>query len=139
MQLNIPQYCYFSPQMQKNNLETPDSSEQTPSFGKDETPSDWEFSGVTLFRALGYVVGLLSFMVGTAIFMLGFSLANATLVKVASFLYSLAIVSLAGRWLIERLKPKNEIQALWVGAAMLCGGGLVFGGLTLLISVAGLL
>ena len=105
----------------------------------DETPSDWEFNGVTLFRALGYVVGLLSFMVGTAIFMLGFSLANETLVRVASFLYSLAIVSLAGRLVIERLKPKNEIQAVWVGVAMLCGGGLVYGGLTVLISVAGLL
>jgi hypothetical protein len=125
--------------MQKNNLETPDSSTQTPGIGMDETPSDWEFNGVTLFRALGYVVGLLSFMVGTAIFMLGFSLANETLVRVASFLYSLAIVSLAGRLVIERLKPKNEIQAVWVGVAMLCGGGLVYGGLTVLISVAGLL
>jgi hypothetical protein len=125
--------------MQKNNLETPDSSAQTPGIGMDETPSDWEFNGVTLFRALGYVVGLLSFMVGTAIFMLGFSLANETLVRVASFLYSLAIVSLAGRLVIERLKPKNEIQAVWVGVAMLCGGGLVYGGLTVLISVAGLL
>ena len=112
--------------MQKNNPENTDSPQSMTRVGTNETSSDWEFSGVTLFRALGYVVGLLTFMVGTAMFMLGFSLASETLVHVASCLYSVAVVSLAGRILIDRLKPKNELQALWVGLAMLCLGTVIY-------------
>ncbi len=122
--------------MQKNNFEMTDSGQETPSVGMEETSSDWEFSGITFFRALGYVVGLLSFMVGTALFMLGFSLLNETLVQVASFLYSLAIMSLLGRIVIQRYKPRNELQAIWVAMAMLGGGALIYAGLTLIISVA---
>ena len=119
--------------MQKNNLESSDSADQKSTVGMNETSSDWEFSGVTLFRALGYVVGLLSFMVGTAIFMLGFSLASTVLVQTASVLYSLAIASLLGRVVIERVNPKNEMQAAGVAVMMFVLAGSVYAALTFLI------
>lgn len=119
--------------MQKNNLENPDSSSSKSPVGVNETSSDWEFSGITVFRALGYVVGLLSFMVGTAIFMLGFSLSSASLVDVASILYSLAVVSICGRIVLERVKPKNEMQALVTGFAMLCAGAVIYAIICLII------
>jgi uncharacterized membrane protein YiaA len=121
--------------MQKSNFQTSDSDHQTRPVGMEETSSDWEFSGITFFRALGYVVGLLSFMVGTAIFMLGFSLGNATLVEVACFLYSFAMISFAGRIVIRRLKPKNEIQALGVALSMIASGGIIYAGLSLLVTI----
>lgn len=135
MQLFNPQYSYFSPQMQKSNFQTTDSDPETRRVGMEETTSDWEFSGITFFRALGYVVGLLSFMVGTAIFMLGFSLGNVSLVQVACFLYSLAIISLAGRIVIQRLKPRNEIQACGVALTMIACGGTIYAGLSLLVTI----
>ena len=116
-----------------------DSGQETPQVGMDETSSDWEFSGITFFRALGYVVGLLSFMVGTALFLLGFSLANETLVQVATILYSLAVMSLVGRIVIQRYKPRNELQAVWVAMAMLGAGCMIYAGLALIISVAHLI
>jgi len=119
--------------MQKNNLESSDSADQKSTVGMNETSSDWEFIGVTLFRALGYVVGLLSFMVGTAIFMLGFSLASTVLVQTASVLYSLAIASLLGRVVIERVSPKNEMQAAGVAVMMFVLAGSVYAALTFLI------
>jgi len=125
--------------MQKNNPENTDSPQSIIRVGANETSSDWEFSGITLFRALGYVVGLLTFMVGTAMFMLGFSLSSETLVQVATCLYSVAVVSLAGRVLIDRLKPKNEIQALWVGLTMLCLGTVTYYLISFLIFAARIL
>lgn len=121
--------------MQKSNFQTTDSASETRPVGMEETSSDWEFSGITFFRALGYVVGLLSFMVGTAMFMLGFSIGNATLVQVACFLYSLAIISLAGRIVIQRLKPGNEIQACGVALAMIACGSVIYAGLSLLATI----
>jgi hypothetical protein len=119
--------------MQKNNLESSDSADQKSTVGMNETSSDWEFSGVTLFRALGYVVGLLSFMIGTAIFMLGFSLSSTVLVQTASVLYSLAIASLLGRVVIERVNPRNEMQAAGVAVMMFVLAGCVYAALTFLI------
>ena len=139
MQRLNPQYCYFSLQMQKNNSQTTESVRLSSPAGKEETSSDWEFSGLTFFRAIGYVVGLLSFMVGTALFMLGFSLTNVTLVQVASVLYSLAVIALAGRIVINRLKPKNETQAAFLAVVMLCSGGIIYSGLMLLFSIAHLI
>ncbi len=139
MQRFNPQYPHFSPQMQKNNSQTSDSPSKTTPVGMEETSSDWEFDGLTLFRALGYVVGLLSFIVGTALFMLGFSLANLTLIQVASGLYSLAAISLLGRIVVFRLKPKNESQAALLAVVMLCSGGIIYTGLMLLFSIAHLI
>lgn len=125
--------------MQKNNFDIADSVPEGPSVCIDETSSDWEFSGITFFRALGYVVGLLSFMVGTALFMLGFSISNLTCVQFASGLYSLSIIALTGRIVIQKFRPRNEIQALVVGLTMLCVGGLIYACLFILITVTNLI
>lgn len=124
--------------MQKNNLEPQDSRPQTPSIGVEETSSDWEFDGITIFRAMGYIVGLLAFMVGTAIFMLGLSLGVGSLTQAGSILYGLAVAALSGRILIDRLKPANEIQALLVGCASLFTGGLVYAGLRAILWAVGM-
>lgn len=123
--------------MKKNNLEPDDSSQEVSVVGMKETSSDWELSGITIFRALGYVVGLLSLIVGTALLMLGFTLANTTLIHVATGLYSLAVAALVGRIVIERFKPQNEIQAALVGLAMMGVGGLVYGLIFLILVMAG--
>jgi hypothetical protein len=99
--------------MQKNNLEPQDSRPQTPSIGVDETSSDWEFDGMTIFRAMGYIVGLLAFMVGTAIFMLGLSLAVGSLTQAGSILYGLAVAALSGRILIDRSNPPMKCKPCW--------------------------
>lgn len=93
---------------------------------------------MTIFRAMGYVVGLLSFMVGTAIFMLGFSLLNGSLTQAGSILYGIAVAALSGRILIDRLKPKNEKQAIWIGLSSMVVGGLIYSGLRLMIWSMGL-
>jgi hypothetical protein len=124
--------------MQKNNSERQDSKNQPTVVGVDETSSDWEFDGVTTFRAMGYVVGLLSFMVGTAIFMLGFSLKNGSLTQAGAILYGIAVAALSGRVLIDRLKPRNEKQAAWIGVSSLVVGGCIYSGLRLLIWSMGL-
>jgi hypothetical protein len=96
----------------------------------------WDIKGVTLFRALGYVVGLPSFMVGTALFMLGFSLTDNTLLNIACILYSLAFIAIVGRPVLLRLNPKNEKQALKIAALSLLSGlffyGLLLGILTMI-------
>jgi hypothetical protein len=75
---------------------------------------------VIFFSALGYVVGLPSFIVGTAVFMLGFALRDADILNVACLLYSLALVSIGGRPMLLRLNPQNEIQALKIAALSRC-------------------
>lgn len=49
----------------------------------DRGAESWDVDGRSLFRALGYVVALPSFIVGTALLMLGFSLLNATVLNAA--------------------------------------------------------
>lgn len=104
----------------------PDLSEsrQQPRQSFDQNTSD--FDGVMVFRALGYVVGLLSFMVGTAIAMLAYSLQNPSLGSTACVLYSLAIVSLAGRPVLRKMNPSTEWQALAIILGVLAVGSLLF-------------
>jgi hypothetical protein len=75
-----------------------------------------DFDGIMLFLALGFIVGLPCFIVGTALFMLGFSTANSDLVSVASLLYGVAIAAIGGRGILRRYPPKTEGQALMLGA-----------------------
>jgi hypothetical protein len=77
-----------------------------------EASNTWDLKGVTLFRALGYVVGLPSFIVGTAVFMLGFALMDADILNIACILYSLALIAIGGRPVLLWLNPQNERQAL---------------------------
>ena len=81
--------------------------------------SDLDFDGIVLFRALGYIVGLPCFIVGTALFMLGFSTTDGALVGVASLLYSVALTAIGGRKVLARFEPTTEWQALVVGASSL--------------------
>ena len=81
--------------------------------------SNVDFDGIVLFLALGFIVGLPCFIVGTALFMLGFSTANSDLVSVASLLYGVAIAAIGGRGVLRRYPPKTEGQALMLGAGVL--------------------
>ncbi len=72
----------------------------------------WDLAGITLFRTLGYVVGLPSFIVGTALFMLGFALTDTDILHAACILYSLALIAIGGRPILLRVKPQNETDGL---------------------------
>jgi hypothetical protein len=85
-----------------------------------------DLPATTLFRALGYVVGLPSFIVGTAIFMLSFAVKDIALINVGCVLYSLAFVSIGGRPVLLRLNPKNEIQAIKIAALSVISGLLFY-------------
>lgn len=74
----------------------------------------WEVDGINIFCTIGFAVGLTSFMVGTAIFMIGMSMANESFLTAGSVLYSLAFVSIGGRIALRKLNPTNELQALAV-------------------------
>ena len=87
----------------------------------------WNIKAVTLFRALGYVIGLPSFMVGTALFMLGFSVTDSFILNIACVLYSLAFIAIVGRPVLLRLNPQNEKQALKIVALSLTSGLLCYG------------
>jgi hypothetical protein len=88
------------------------TTDPTTERSTDARSQTWDLAGVTLFRTLGYVVGLPSFIVGTALFMLGFALTDTDILHAACILYSLALVAIGGRPALLRLKPQNEIEAL---------------------------
>jgi len=83
------------------------------------TPSNVDFDGTVFFLALGFMVGLPCFIVGTALFMLGFSTENADLVSIASLLYGIALSALGGRVILRKYPPQTERQALLLGAGAL--------------------
>lgn len=111
-----------------------DNSDKPPTNADSNT---WDLAGVMLFRALGYVVGLPSFIVGTAIFMLGFAVIDTDILNIACMLYSLALVSIGGRPVLLRLNPKNEIQALKVACLSILAGALFYGLLLVLLTAIG--
>jgi hypothetical protein len=90
-------------------------------------PSNVDFDGIVLFLALGFIVGLPSFIVGTALFMLGFSTQNSVLVSAASLLYGIALAAIGGRVVLRKYPPSTEGQALLVGAGALAVIASVFG------------
>ena len=104
----------------------------------EEASKTWDLAGVTLFRVLGYVVGLPSFIVGTAVFMLGFALRDADILNVACLLYSLALVSIGGRPMLLRLNPQNEIQALKIAALSIVAGVICYGVLLAILTAIGI-
>jgi hypothetical protein len=104
----------------------------------EEASKTWDLAGVTLFRTLGYVVGLPSFIVGTAVFMLGFALMDADILNVACILYSLALVSIGGRPVLLRLNPQNEIQALKIAALSIVAGAICYGVLLAILTMLGI-
>jgi hypothetical protein len=103
----------------------------------EEGSKTWDLAGVTLFRVLGYVVGLPSFIVGTAVFMLGFALRDADILNVACLLYSLALIAIGGRPVLLRLNPQNEMQALKIAILSILTGALFYGMLLALLTAIG--
>ncbi len=88
------------------------------------TSSNVDFDGIVLFLALGFIVGLPCFIVGTALFMLGFSTANADLVSLASLLYGVSLSALGGRVVLRKYPPKTERRALlFVAGALIVTAG----------------
>ena len=103
----------------------------------EEASKTWNLEGVTLFRTLGYVVGLPSFIVGTAVFMLGFALTDADIINVACILYSLALISIGGRPVLLWLNPQNEMQAFKIAIVSILAGALFYGLLLALLTALG--
>ena len=65
---------------------------------------EWEIDGAAMYRAASFAVALPSFMIGTAMFMLGFSLSNATILHIACILYSVSFAGFTSRVIVGR-KP----------------------------------
>ena len=104
----------------------------------DAKSQTWDLAGVTLFRALGYVVGLPSFIVGTALFMLGFALTDTDILHAACVLYSLAFIAIVGRPVLLRLNPQNEIQAFNIAVAAVVVGGISYAILLAILTASGI-
>jgi len=67
------------------------------------SPDDaWEIDGAAMYRAVSFAIALPAFMVGTALFMLGFSLTNSTVLHIACVLYSLAFAGFTSRIIVGR-------------------------------------
>jgi len=108
-----------------------------------DTPSSIEEIGLLrMSRAVAFVVGLPSFMVGTAVFMLGFSLGRPGILAAAATLHGVAFAALAW-WVASRLVPLPRVgRALGLAACALLGGAawralLIMGALHLLGTPAG--
>ena len=86
----------------------------------------WDIDGIAVFKALGYIVGLPAFMVGTALFMLGFSVLNPTVLNAACWLYSVAATAMGGRFVLIRVNPRHERQAFLLALGSLATMGLIY-------------
>ncbi len=66
-----------------------------------------EVSLLTFSRAVAFIVGLLSLILGTATFMLGFSLDRSDILHIGMVLYTLAALGV-GWWFVSRrwVKPQ---------------------------------
>lgn len=73
-----------------------------------------EVGCVQISRALAFAVGLPAFIVGTAIFMLGFSLARPAILELAATLHGVAVLALLWWLLSRRFKVASPRQALFV-------------------------
>ncbi|GAA4330221.1 hypothetical protein GCM10023144_17700 [Pigmentiphaga soli] len=88
----------------------------------DRSTDQWAVGPLTISRAVGYVVGLPSFILGTATFMLGFALARGAILNIACLLYATALTGIgwrvaAGRWRPARLAPALGLLVAVLAAA----------------------
>jgi len=104
----------------------------------DTKSQTWDLADVTLFRTLGYVVGLPSFIVGTALFMLGFALTDIGILHAACVLYSLAFIAIVGRPVLLRLNPQNETDAIKIAVTALIVGGASYAILLAILTASGI-
>lgn len=78
----------------------------------------WEVDGAAMYRAASFAAALPAFMVGTALFMLGFSLRNPTVLHAACVLYGVAFSGLTSRILVgKRLWRKPLPYIVYIVAA----------------------
>ncbi|MGO3123189.1 MAG: hypothetical protein ACTIKR_04100 [Advenella sp.] len=95
-----------------------DSADTTPA----QQDPHWEIDGAAMYRAASFAVALPSFMIGTALFMLGFSLSNPTVLHIACILYSLSFAGFTSRFIVG--------QRPWLSAppyiACIAAAGLAF-------------
>ncbi len=115
--------------------QTNDPTTEHPSDARSQT---WDLAGIALFRTLGYVVGLPSFIVGTALFMLGFALTDTDILHAACILYSLALIAIGGRPALPRLNPKNEVQALYIAIGAVIVGCICYALLLTILTAFGM-
>jgi hypothetical protein len=84
----------------------------------------WDVGALTISRALGYVIGLPAFILGTATFMLGFALSTGSILNVACVLYGVSSAAIGWRVSAGRWQPANGWAALrlalLVGLGALC-------------------
>ena len=75
-----------------------------------------------MYRAVSFAVALPAFMVGTALFMLGFSLTNSTVLHIACVLYSLAFAGFTSRIIVGRhpWRTTAPYVACIAAAGLLC-------------------
>lgn len=80
------------------------TTNDTDSANTKTTPQDheWEVDGAAMYRAASFAVALPSFMIGTALFMLGFSMSNPTVLHIACVLYSLSFAGFTSRFIVGR-------------------------------------
>lgn len=77
-------------------------SEKNPAGQTQEQDDAWEIDGAAMYRAASFAVALPSFMIGTALFMLGFSMSNETVLYAACVLYSISFAGFTSRILVGR-------------------------------------
>ncbi len=78
----------------------------------------WKVGALTISRAVGYIVGLPSFILGTATFMLGFALERASILHTACLLYSLALTGIGWRVAAGRYRPSSLASAISILAVV---------------------
>ncbi|AFK63007.1 hypothetical protein TKWG_14815 [Advenella kashmirensis WT001] len=81
--------------MKLRNTDSADTTAEQPD-------PQWEIDGAAMYRAASFAVALPSFMIGTALFMLGFSLSNRTILHIACILYSLSFAGFTSRFIVGR-------------------------------------
>lgn len=103
-----------------------------------ERESSFEEIGVArILRAMAFAIGLPAFIVGTAVFMLGFSLQRPGILTVAATLHGVAMAALLW-WILSKVFPNTGVRrSLCIVACMLAGAALwrtiaIWGALSLL-------
>lgn len=109
----------------------PPSPSETGSSPSQRPPNaaGWDVGALTISRALGYVVGLPSFILGTATFMLGFALDKGGILNVACVLYSLSSAAIGWRVSAGRWRPVDGWSALRMAMLVALAALLIYAGL----------
>lgn len=87
-------------------------SENNPTGQIQEQDDAWDIDGVAMYRAASFAVALPSFMIGTALFMLGFSMSNETVLYAACMLYSVSFAGFTSRILVGRQPWRTTLPYL---------------------------